>query len=255
MTGQILTFKKEGPIGIITLNRPAEKNTITAETAAELKAVRSEIGFGSEINVLILTGEGDDFFSAGTGDLEYSKFNGREEFVSKLAVASTMGSFDRPTIAAINGDAFGQGLELALACDIRIASETARFSMPQAARGEMAFDGGTQRLPRLVGKGRALELILGGGNIKAQEAFRIGLVNKVVPVGSVVREAKRWAKVLSMWGAVAMSAIGIRYSIALGIVAGILEIIPGFGPTIAAIPAILLALFQGASYIDRKSVV
>ncbi len=207
MTGQILTFKKEGPIGIITLNRPAEKNTITAETAAELKAVRSEIGFGSEINVLILTGEGDDFFSAGTGDLEYSKFNGREEFVSKLAVASTMGSFDRPTIAAINGDAFGQGLELALACDIRIASETARFSMPQAARGEMAFDGGTQRLPRLVGRTKALEMILLGNTIDAAEALRVGLVSRVVPSSEVMPTAMEMARDLAAKG-----PISLRYA-------------------------------------------
>ena len=94
-----------------------------------------------------------------------------------------------------------------MACHIRLAEDSVQFGQPEIKLGIMPGWGGTQRLPRLVGKGRALELILGGGNIKAQEAFRIGLVNKVVPVGTVVREAKRWAKVLSMWGALALGAI------------------------------------------------
>ena len=94
-----------------------------------------------------------------------------------------------------------------MACHIRLAEDSVQFGQPEIKLGILPGWGGTQRLPRIVGKARALELILGGGNIKAQEAFRIGLVNKVVPVGSVVREAKRWAKVLSMWGAVAMGSI------------------------------------------------
>jgi enoyl-CoA hydratase/carnithine racemase len=94
-----------------------------------------------------------------------------------------------------------------MACHIRIAEDSVQFGQPEIKLGIMPGWGGTQRLPRLVGKGNAIELILGGGNIKAQEAYRIGLVNKVVPVGTVIREAKRWAKVLSMWGAVAMASI------------------------------------------------
>jgi enoyl-CoA hydratase/carnithine racemase len=114
----------------------------------------------------------------------------------------------KPVIAAINGRAcLGGGNELAMACHIRLAEDSVQFGQPEIKLGTMPGWGGTQRLPRLVGKGRALEIMLGGGNIKAQEAYRIGLVNKVVPVGSVVREAKRWAKVLSMWGGLAVGSI------------------------------------------------
>jgi enoyl-CoA hydratase/carnithine racemase len=114
----------------------------------------------------------------------------------------------KPVIAAINGRfCLGGGTELVMACHIRLAEDSVQFGQPEIKLGIMPGWGGTQRLPRLVGKGRALEIVLGGGNIKAQEAFRIGLVNKVVPVGTVVREAKRWAKALSMWGGVAVSTI------------------------------------------------
>ncbi len=98
-----------------------------------------------------------------------------------MNVAAAVASIDRPVIAAINGDALGQGLELALSCDIRLASDRARFGFPQVASGLIPMDGGTQRLPRLVGKGKALELILTAETISAEEAFEIGLVSKVVP--------------------------------------------------------------------------
>ena len=114
----------------------------------------------------------------------------------------------KPVIAAINGRAcLGGGMELAMSCHIRIAEDSVQFGQPEIKLGIMPGWGGTQRLPRLVGKGVALEIILTGDSIKAQEAYRIGLINKVVPVGTVVREAKRWAKVLSMWGGVALGAI------------------------------------------------
>ncbi|MBW1710024.1 MAG: enoyl-CoA hydratase/isomerase family protein [Deltaproteobacteria bacterium] len=202
-----IKVEKDNSIGIITLNRPDQKNAITSQIAAELKEIRSEIGFGSEINVIILTGEGRDFFSNGVDGSEYSKFTNAEEFVSKLSTASTMGSFDRPTIAAINGDAIGQGLELALACDIRIASESARFAMPQAAQGEMAFDGGTQRLPRLIGRTKAMEMILLGRTVDSDEALRTGLVNRVVEPDEVMPAALEMARDLSAKG-----PISLRYA-------------------------------------------
>ncbi|MBW2061466.1 MAG: enoyl-CoA hydratase/isomerase family protein [Deltaproteobacteria bacterium] len=204
MKDKTVSFKKDGSIGIITLNRAGEKNPITAQTAAELKAIRAEIGFGSEINVVVLTGKGKEFFSCGTDPREYPNFTSREEFISKLSTASMIGSFDRPTIAAINGDAIGQGLELALACDIRIASETARFAIPQVTEGEMAFDGGTQRLPRLVGRAKALEMILLGQTIDSQEALEIGLVNQVAPPDELMPAALKMARDLAAKGPLAL---------------------------------------------------
>jgi enoyl-CoA hydratase/carnithine racemase len=135
-------------------------------------------------------------------DEAYSTVRAGQELFSKIEKSP------KPVIAAVNGRAcLGGGNELAMACHIRIAEDSVQFGQPEIKLGIMPGWGGTQRLPRLVGKGRALEIILGGGNIKAQEAYSIGLVNKVVPVGTVIREARRWAKVLSMWGALAVSAI------------------------------------------------
>ena len=115
---------------------------------------------------------------------------------------------EKPVIAAINGRvALGGGNELAMACHIRLAEDSVQFGQPEIKLGILPGWGGTQRLARLVGKGRALEMLLTGEPIKAQEAYRIGLVNKVVPVGTVVREAKRYAKVLSMWSALSFRAI------------------------------------------------
>ncbi|MFN2165826.1 MAG: enoyl-CoA hydratase-related protein, partial [Anaerolineae bacterium] len=114
----------------------------------------------------------------------------------------------KPVIAAMTGRFWlGGGNELAMACHLRLAEDGVQLGQPEIKWAMMPGWGGTQRLPRLVGKASALEIILGGGNIKAPEAYRIGLVNKVVPVGSVIREAKRWAKLLSMWSAPTLAAI------------------------------------------------
>jgi len=204
MSDKTVVFRQDGPLGVITLNRPNQKNAISADTAAELKMIRSEIDFGSEINVIVLTGTGEKFFSAGADPNEYTNFTDAEAFVSQLSVASTVASFNRPTIAAINGDALGQGLELALACDIRIASENACFAMSQAAQGEMTFDGGTQRLPRLVGRTKAMEMILLGKTIDAAEALRIGLVSRVVPSDEVMPAAMEMARDLAAKGPISL---------------------------------------------------
>ena len=132
-----------------------------------------------EIYVVVITGAGDRVFCGG-GELE----------LSLCGVAAAVASIDRPVIAAINGDALGQGLELALSCDIRLASDKAQFGLPQVASGVIPMDGGTQRLPRLIGKGKALELILNAEIIGAEEAFEIGLVSKVVPQENLASEAE-----------------------------------------------------------------
>jgi len=196
-------FEKRESVGIITLNRPEQKNSITAQMAAELKEIRNEVGWGSGVTVIVITGKGLGF-SVGTEAEAYSSFTNREEFISNLSVASTIGSLVQPTIAAINGDAFGQGLELAMACDIRLASETARFAMPQTINNQMPFDGGSQRLPRVVGRTKALELILLGQTVDSKEALRIGLVSRIVPVDELIPSALTMAEELAAKGPIAL---------------------------------------------------
>lgn len=196
-------FEKRESLGIITLNRPEQKNAITAQMAAELKGIRNEIGWGSGISVIVITGKGLEF-SVGTEAEEYSSLTTREAFIRNLSVAATIGSLVQPTIAAINGDAFGQGLELAMACDIRLASETARFAMPQIINNQMPFDGGSQRLPRVVGRTKALELILLGQTVDSKEAVGIGLVSRIVPADELMPAALAMAEELAAKGPIAL---------------------------------------------------
>jgi enoyl-CoA hydratase/carnithine racemase len=200
----------EDRTGILTIDHPPA-NALDRQTVQDLAAAFGEAIGNEQVKVIIITGAGQ-FFGAGADineivelksyDQAYEIVRLGQEFFSQIERAK------KPVIAAINGRFCLGGLnELAMACHIRLAEDSVQFGQPEIKLGIMPGFGGTQRLARLVGKGRALEIILGGGNIKAQEAYRIGLVNKVVPVGTVVREAKRWAKALSMWGAVAMASI------------------------------------------------
>ena len=205
-----INWSLEDRTGIITIDHPPA-NALDRETVEELA---DQFGLALEdpqVKVIIITGAGQ-FFGAGADINEIRELKSYEqayeivrlgqEFFSKIERAP------KPVIAAINGRFCLGGLnELAMACHIRLAEDSVQFGQPEIKLGVMPGFGGSQRLPRLVGKGRALEIMLGGGNIKAQEAYRIGLVNKVVPVGTVVREAKRWAKALSIWGGVAMASI------------------------------------------------
>ena len=203
MGEKAVLFEKKESVGIITLNRPEQKNTITAQTAVELKDIRNEVGWESGIRVILLTGKGE-YFSVGTETEAYSSFKTREEFINHLSVASVVGSLTQPVIAAINGNAFGQGLELALACDLRISSKDALFAMPQIKENEMPFDGGTQCLPRLVGRTKALEMIFQGLTLDSAEAQRIGLVNSVVPVNELMPTAIQIAEDLASKGPIAL---------------------------------------------------
>jgi enoyl-CoA hydratase/carnithine racemase len=195
---------------ILTIDHPPA-NAFDAQTVMDLNAAFDEAAENQEVKVIIITGAGQ-FFVAGADVNEINKLQTYDDAYQVLRAGqqlfSKIENSKKPVIAAVNGRVcLGGGNELAMACHIRLAEDSVQFGQPEIKLGIIPGWGGTQRLPRLVGKGRALELILGGGNIKAQEAYRIGLVNKVVPVGTVVREARRWAKALSMWGAVAMGAI------------------------------------------------
>jgi enoyl-CoA hydratase len=193
-----VTYSRKEHIATVTLNRPEADNIINQQLAQELIEVCREIGDDGSIYAVIVTGVGDRSFCGGS-ELEKSvQAGGRpvtsEDLSSRFSVAAALAAIDQPVIAAVNGDALGQGLELALSCDIRLASEKARFGLPQVALGLIPMDGGTQRLPRIVGRGKALELVFTGETISAEEAMEIGLVSRVVTPENLASEAEALAR-------------------------------------------------------------
>ncbi|MHB8105119.1 MAG: enoyl-CoA hydratase/isomerase family protein [Dehalococcoidales bacterium] len=182
-------FTKKNHIAAITLNRPLINQAI----AQELVEVGDRISGEDDIYVVTITGSGNTFCRGGEGDKG-------EAFHAAAFIAA----IDRPVIAAINGDALGIGLEVALSCDIRIASDKARFSLPQVAGGLIPTDGGTQRLPRIIGCGKALELLLTAETITAAEALEIGLVNRVVPADTLAEEVAKLAETIAAKGPIAL---------------------------------------------------
>lgn len=175
MRYETLICQKKGALRLISINRPEVDNAIDMRLAAELADICAEIGRDEEARAVITTGVGEKAFSVGV-DLE--------EFPSQVAepqsVAVSVASLKIPVIAAINGDALGQGLELALACDLRIAVETAHFALNHVDSALISWDGATQRLPRLVGVAKAMEMLLTGQHIDAVEGCQIGLIHRVV---------------------------------------------------------------------------
>lgn len=206
---QTVKVSIEDRTAILTIDNPPA-NAFNTQQMQDLEAAFNEVANDEQVKVIIITGAGQ-FFVAGADIKEMAEIAPEKayELIRRgQTVFTQIERTKKPVIAAINGRyCLGGGTELAMACHIRLAEDSVQFGQPEIKLGIMPAWGGTERLPRLVGKGRALELILGGGNIKAQEAYSIGLVNKVVPVGTVIREAKRWAKVLSMWGAVAVGTV------------------------------------------------
>ena len=181
MPAKTIIYTKKGHIAQITLDRPEANNIINQQLAQEMAEVCQGINQDDDVYVVVISGAGDKAFcSGGEG--------------AKLNVAAAVAGIEKPVIAAINGEALGEGLELALSCDIRLSSDKARFGLPQVSSGVIPMDGGTQRLPRLIGKGKALELILTGETIDAEEAFKIGLVSKVIPAEKLAAEADALAE-------------------------------------------------------------
>jgi enoyl-CoA hydratase len=192
-----LIYEKKENIGLLTINRPEKLNAISNELISELKDLLDKIKNDEELRVLIITGAGDKAFVAGADIKELvdrDASQGRRISQERQEIFSRIENLPVPVIAAVNGYALGGGLELALACSIRICSEKAQFGAPEVKLGIIPGDGGTQRLPRLVGLGRAMELILTGDFIDAQEAYRIGLVNKVLPQEELMDKATELAK-------------------------------------------------------------
>jgi enoyl-CoA hydratase len=178
-----LIYEKKDNIGVLTVNRPDKLNALSNELTEELDQLLSEAEHDADLRVLVITGAGDKAFVAGADInelVERDGIMGRDVSRLRQDLFARIENLPVPVIAAVNGYALGGGLELALACNIRIASEKAQFGAPEVKLGIIPGDGGTQRLPRLVGLGRAMELVLTGDFIDASEAHRIGLVNRVV---------------------------------------------------------------------------
>jgi enoyl-CoA hydratase len=186
-------YEKRGAIAYVTLNRPKVLNALNTPTWKDLRTAFEDARDDAAVRGVILTGAGDKAFIAGAdiGELAHASAIDAERS-SRLGqdVLDLVENLGKPVIAAINGFALGGGCETAMACTIRIAVEHAKFGQPEVKLGLLPGGGGTQRLPRLVGKGRALQLILSGAMISAQEAFRIGLVNEVVPAANLIPRAE-----------------------------------------------------------------
>jgi enoyl-CoA hydratase len=197
---QFLKLEKEPPLAYITINRPEVMNALSNALTEELGQAFDEVEKDEEIRVLIITGAGQKAFMAGADIKEVQERDfvlGRKQTRRRQEVLNKLAEMPIPVIAAINGFALGAGLEMAIACTLRIASTNAKMGSPEVNLGIIPGDGATQRLPRLVGFGRAMELVLTGGMIDAEEAYRIGLVNKVVPQENLMDEVKKLANLLA----------------------------------------------------------
>ena len=204
-------YEKKGAIAYVTLNRPKVLNALNQRTWQDLRAAFEDARDDADVRGVILTGAGDKAFIAGADISELAQVTAVQAERSSTygqEVLNLVENLGKPVVAAINGFALGGGCETAMACTIRLATESARFGQPEVKLGVLPGGGGTQRLPRLVGKGRALQLILSGEMISAQEAYRIGLVNEVVPAADLIPRAEAILKQIF-----ANAPLAVRYSL------------------------------------------
>lgn len=202
-----LTIERDGNVCTITINRPEVLNALNTETLRELKSAAMETDENNNVKVVIITGA-ERAFAAGADIAEMiplTAIEGQQYGQLGQSAFAAFENMSKPVIAAVNGFALGGGCELAMACDIRIASEKAKFGQPEVKLGVTPGFGGTQRLPRLVGRAKAKELIFTGDMIDASEAHRIGLVNSVVPPDALMDEAKKLALKIAENGEIAVS--------------------------------------------------
>jgi enoyl-CoA hydratase len=196
LTFENLRYEIRNQIAFLTIARPKVLNALNAATMAELTRAYLALRYDDDVRVAIITGEGEKAFVAGADIAELAALGpvAAQDLAARgQSLFALIEDCGKPFIAAVNGFALGAGCELALACDIRLASQNARFGQPETKLGLIPGFGGTQRLPRLVGKGRALEILLTGEMISADEAFRIGLVNQVVPPDQLLLQAEALA--------------------------------------------------------------
>ncbi len=206
-----ILVERDGGVGTITINRPKVLNALSTQTLDELRRAILTLKYDDGVRVVIITGAGDKSFIAGADINELSQqtpIGGREHALRGQHVFDLIENMGKPVIAAINGYALGGGCELAMACTIRIAADTAKLGQPEINLGIIPGYGGSQRLSRLVGRGRALELLLTGDQITAADAYRLGLVNRVATGANLMGEARKLAQALA-----AKAPIAVRYII------------------------------------------
>jgi enoyl-CoA hydratase/carnithine racemase len=206
-----LLIERDGPIAIVTVNRPKVLNALNSQTMDELRRAMLSFRHDDSVRAVVITGAGEKGFIAGADINELavqSPTSGRDHAMRGQHVLDLIENLGKPVIAAINGYALGGGCELAMACTIRIAADTAKIGQPEINLGLIPGYAGSQRLPRLIGAGRALELLLTGEQITAAEAHRLGLVNRVVPAANLPAEARTLAAALA-----AKAPIAVRYII------------------------------------------
>jgi enoyl-CoA hydratase len=204
-----LLIDRDGAVALVTINRPQVLNALNTQTLDELRRAVLELQRDETVRALILTGAGEKSFVAGADIKELATLNAtaaREHAIAGQHVLDLVEHMGKPVVAAINGYALGGGCELAMACTIRIAADSAKLGQPEINLGLIPGYAGTQRLARIIGKGRALELLLSGDQISAHEAHRLGLVNRVVPAGQLMAEARTLAASLA-----AKAPIAVQY--------------------------------------------
>jgi enoyl-CoA hydratase len=204
---QNLELARDGAVATVTVRRPEKLNALNAETIGELSAAFDALAADDGVQVIVVTGAGEKAFVAGAdiGELvSQTPLSGKMTARRGQALMRRIELCPKPVIAAVNGFALGGGCELALACHLRIASDNAAFGLPEVGLGIIPGYGGTQRLARLVGRGKAIEMVLTGQRIGADEAHRIGLVNRVVPQASLLAEARALADAILKNGQVAV---------------------------------------------------
>ena len=205
-TYETLLLERRDRVAIITINRPEKRNALNIKTREEGAALLEELRNDADVGVVVFTGAGDKAFIAGA---DIAEFAGRTSITQRdvmmgRSLFTAIDTFPKPVIAMINGFCLGGGCELALACDIRIASENAQFGQPEINLGIIPGGGGTQRLTRLVGEGKAMEMILGGQFIDAKTAHAIGLVNHVVPADQLETKTMEIAQHISRKSPIAL---------------------------------------------------
>ncbi len=207
MPDSMVLLQTNNHIARVILNRPDVKNEINLQMSQELDEICRRISQDNDVYVVILTGSGG-VFSSGSEPPAAGKKQTRSEAetAQKYNAVAAIAAIEKPVVAAVNGDAFGEGLELALACDVRIAAQNARFGLPEIGAGLIPSGGGTQRLPRIIGRGKALEMILTGETIDAAAALGYGLITKIVPAESLMPEVEALAKAMA-----AKAPVSLRY--------------------------------------------